>query len=67
MVMCLGQDADLHTAQLMPLPLNILCSKNPDWIFLSGASSPGWSRTKSKSAIKWLCVSMCACVRACVN
>jgi len=25
-VMCLGQGADLHMAQLIPLPLNISCS-----------------------------------------
>jgi len=35
---------------------------NPDWFYLSGAGSPGKSRTKSKRAIKQLC----ACVRACV-
>jgi len=26
MVVCLGQDADLHMAQLIPLPLTISCS-----------------------------------------
>jgi len=26
MVMCLGQGADLHMAQMMPLPLTISCS-----------------------------------------
>ena len=25
MVICLERDADLHTAQLMPLPLTVLC------------------------------------------
>ena len=25
MVMCLGQDADLHMVQLMPLPLTVSC------------------------------------------
>jgi len=25
MVMCLGQGADLHMAQLMPLPLSVSC------------------------------------------
>jgi len=25
-VMCLGQGADLHMAQLMPLPLSVFCS-----------------------------------------
>jgi len=46
MVMCLGQGADLHMAQLMPLPLTISCSSKsrlvlPSWYYLSGAGSPG--------------------------
>ena len=42
MVICLERSADLHTAQLMPLPLTISCfSKYPDWFYLSGAGSPG--------------------------
>ena len=48
MVMCLGRDADLLTAQLMPLPLAICCSSNPDGFYLSGTSSPGyesWTKT----------------------
>ena len=28
MVICLGQGADLHVVQLMPLPLTISCSSN---------------------------------------
>jgi len=36
-VICLERGADLHTAQLMPLPLTVSCfSKNPDWFYLSG-------------------------------
>jgi len=32
MVICLERGADLHMAQLMPLPLTVSCfSKNPDW------------------------------------
>jgi len=43
-VMCLGQGADLHMAQLMPLPLTMSCSSKsrlflPSWFYLSGASS----------------------------
>jgi len=43
---CLGQDADLHMAQLMPLPLIISCSSKsrlvlPSWFYLSGVESPG--------------------------
>jgi len=45
MVMCLDQGADLHMAQLMPLPLTISCSSKsrlvlPSWYYLPGASSP---------------------------
>jgi len=40
-VMCLGQGADLHMAQLMPVPLTICCSSKsrlvlPSWFYLSG-------------------------------
>jgi len=46
MVICLGRGADLHMAQLMPLPLTVsCCSKSrlvlPSWFYLSGTSSPG--------------------------
>jgi len=37
--LCLGQGAALHMAQLMPLPLTISCSSNPDWFYLSGFTS----------------------------
>jgi len=45
-VMCLGQGADLHMAQLMPLPLTIPGSSKsrlvlPSWFYLSGTGSPG--------------------------
>jgi len=39
--LCLGQGADLHMAQLMPLPHNSLAPVNADWFYFSGASSPG--------------------------
>ena len=46
MVICLERGADLHTAQLMPLPLTAFCFKkirliNPDWFLLSDTDSPG--------------------------
>jgi len=46
MVICLGQDADLHMTQLMPLPLTVSCSSKsrlvlPSWFYLSGTGSPG--------------------------
>ena len=42
-VICLERGADLHMAQLMPLPLTVSSfSKNdPDWFDLSGISSSG--------------------------
>ena len=36
MVMCLGHVADLHMAQLMPLPLTISCSSKSRLVFLAG-------------------------------
>jgi len=44
-VICLGQGADLHKAQLMPLPLTVSCSGKsrlvlPSWFYFSGTSSP---------------------------
>jgi len=45
MVICLERDADLHIAQLMPLPLTISCSSKsglvlPEWFCFSGAGLP---------------------------
>ena len=52
-VICLEQGADLHTAQLMPLPLTVSCfSKiHIGFTFLVPAhlGSPG------KKAVKWVC------------
>jgi len=42
MVICLEQGADLHIAQLMPLPLTVSCfSKIQIGFYLSGTGSPG--------------------------
>ena len=44
MVMCLGQGADLHMAQLMLLPLTISSKSKlvlPSWFYLFGAGLPG--------------------------
>jgi len=38
MVMCLGRGADLHMAQLMPLPLTISCSSKSSLVL------PFWCR-----------------------
>jgi len=44
MVICLGRSADLHMAQLMPLPLTVSCSSKsrlvlPSWFYLSDIGS----------------------------
>jgi len=50
-VICLERDADLHMAQLMPLPLTVSrFSKIQIGFYLSGTGSPG------KRAIKRVCV-----------
>ena len=61
-VICLERGADLHMAQLMPLPLTVSCFSKIQigFTFLVPAhpGSPG------QRAIKRVCV--CVCVRACV-
>ena len=62
MVICLERDADLHMAQLMPLPLTVSCfSKIQIGFTFLVPAHPG---TLRKRAVKWVCV--CVCVRACV-
>ena len=65
MVVCLEQDADLHMAQLMPLPLTVSCLSKIQigFTFLVPAElgSPG------KRAIKRVCVCVCVHVRVCVR
>ena len=42
MIICLEQGADLHVAQLMPLPLTVsFFSKIQIGLYLSGTGSPG--------------------------
>ena len=54
MVICLEQDADLHMAQLMPLPLTVSCFNKIQigftFLVLAHPGSPG------QRAIKWMCV-----------
>ena len=61
MVICLEQGANLHMAQLMPLPLAVSCFSKIqiDFAFLVPAhpGSPG------QRAVKWVCV--CVCVHGC--
>jgi len=57
MVICLERDADLHMAQLMPLPLTVSCCSKIQigFTFLVPAhpGSPG------KRAVKRVCVCVC--------
>jgi len=65
-VMCLGQGANLHVAQLMPLPLTISCSSKSRLVL------PSWCRLtwvvpdKIQEGCKMVCVCVRACMRACM-
>jgi len=58
-VICLQRGADLHKAQLMPLPLTVSCFSKIQigFTFLvpAHAGSPG------KRAVKRVCVCVCLC------
>ena len=60
MVICLERGAELHVAQLMPLPLTVSCFSKIQirFTFLVRAhrGSPG------KRAVKRVCVCVCVCV-----
>ena len=60
MVICLERVADLHTAQLMPLPLTVSCSSKIQigFTFLV----PAYLGSPGKSADKRVCVCVCVCV-----
>ena len=64
-VICLERGADLHMAQLMPLPLTVSCFSKIQigftFLVLAHLGSPGQRAAKS------VCVCVCACVRACVR
>ena len=66
-VMSLGQCADLHMAQLMPLPLTVSYSNKSRLVLPFWCRLTGLSQTKSKRAVKHLCVCVCVCVCACVG
>ena len=60
MVICLERGADLHMAQLMPLPLTVYCFSKIQigFTFLV----PAYPGSPGQRAVKLVCV----CVRACV-
>ena len=65
MVIFLERDADLHMAQLMPLPLTVSCFSEIQigftFLLLAHPGSPG------QRAVKRVCVCVHACMRACVR
>ena len=63
MVICLVRGADLHIAQLMPLPLTVSCFSKIQTGFTSLV--PAHPGSPGQRAVKRLCV--CVCVRACVR
>jgi len=58
MVICLEQGADLHTAQLMPLPLTVTCFSKIQigFTFLV----PAYPGSPEKRAVKRVCACVCA-------
>ena len=59
MVICLELGADLHTAQLMLLPLTVSCSsKIHTGLTLLVPAHPG---SPGQGAIKRVCVCVCVC------
>jgi len=65
-VICLERGADLHTAQLMSLPLTVSCFSKIQigftFLVLAQPGSPG------KKAVKRVCVCVCVlCVCVCVS
>jgi len=59
-VICLERGADLHVAQLMPLPLTVSCSSKIQigftFLVLAHQGRPG------QRAVKRVCVCVCVCV-----
>ena len=65
MVVCLEQGADLHMAQLMPLPITVSCFSKIQigFTFLV----PAHLRSPGKRAVKRVCVCMCVGVVICLE
>ena len=67
MVICLERDADLHMAQLTPLPLTVSCSSKIQigFTFLVPADlgTPG-KRAVKRVCVVAVCLQVCVCVAA---
>ena len=59
-VICLEQGADLHMAQLMPLPLTVSCFSKSRLVFTFLV--PAYPGSPGKRAVKRVCVCVCVCV-----
>jgi len=61
-VICLERGADLHMAQLMPLPLTVSCfSEIPNGLTFLVPAQPG---SPGQRAVKRVCVCVCVCLPA---
>ena len=60
MFICLERGADLHMAQLMPLPLTVSCFSKIQIGFTFLA--PAYMGNPGKRAVKRVCVCVCVCV-----
>ena len=65
MVICLERGADLHMAQLMPLPPTFSCFSKIEIRFTFLV--PIHSGSPGQKAVKRVCVCVRACMRACVR
>ena len=57
MVICLELGADLHVAQLMPLPLTVSCFSKIQ--IGSSFLVPAHLGSHGKRAVKWVCLCVC--------
>ena len=57
MVICLERGADLHMAQLMPLPLTVSCFNKIQIVFT--CLVPAYLGSPGQRAIKGVCVCVC--------
>ena len=57
MVICLERGADLHTAQLMPLPLTVSCFSKIQIAF--AFLVPAYPGSSGQRAVKLMCVYVC--------
>jgi len=60
MVVCLERGADLHMAQLMPLPFTVSCFSKIQFGF--AFLVPAHPGSPGKGAVKRVCVCLCVCV-----